>query len=239
MNAYIIYRRNSHWNVPNTRVLLFSLRSQQTLKPLAREIRKGLTVDIPSRYYIYFWFINSALATGTGALIGLFFFQFFMAALLALGVNVGPWCYFVFPEIFFFLDQAIIWSFFLGKRRGEFEYTYHEKVATDARTNSKLHRLFKEAKEELRLGDPASMVSKFAEATRMFPESFVAHFRYAASCEILGKTDEAIAGYETAKALLVKPTAALDGYISAQIERVKTKGPSGTSASPGMQYVLY
>jgi len=194
---------------------------------------------IPSRYYPYFWFINSTLATGTGALIGLFFFQFFIAALVTLGVDVGPWCYFVFPAIFFFLDQVEIWSFFQGKRRGEFEYTYHEKLATDARKNPKLHRLFKEAKEGLRLGDPASMVSKFAEATEMFPESFVAHFRYAASCEILGKAAEAVAGYETARTLLVKSTAALDGYVAAQIERVKTKGPSGTSASPGMQYVLY
>ena len=54
-------------------------------------------------------------------------------------------------------NQAVIWSFFLGKRRGEFEYTYHEKVATDARKHPKLHRLCKDAKEELRLGDPASM----------------------------------------------------------------------------------
>ena len=89
------------------------------------------------------------------------------------------------------------------------------------------------------MADPDSAHLKLNAATKMFPDNFVVHFKYAVSCERVGLAEDAIAAYEIARTLLPQSLEAVNNYVEKQISRVKTKGPAKVFTAPGLQYVLY
>ncbi len=105
--------------------------------------------------------------------------------------------------------------------------------------NKELGNRLKEVKNELKMADINSAHVKLRAATKMFPDNFVVHFKYAVSCERVGLATDAITAYETAKKLLPESSEALNAYVEKQIRRVKLKGPAKISTAPGLQYLMY
>jgi tetratricopeptide (TPR) repeat protein len=190
-------------------------------------------------HYINFWLFNSASAFATGLIIGFFALKTFGAYFFKPSIEFPAWCYLSGPWICFFLYQFMIVSFFWGKSRGEFEYSFLEKSAEHGELNKELGKLLKGVKKELKMADPNSAHIKLNEAMKIFPENFVVHFKYAVSCERLGLAEDAISAYDTARELLPQSQEAVTNYVQRQISRVKTKGPAKVSTAPGLQYVLY
>jgi tetratricopeptide (TPR) repeat protein len=166
------------------------------------------------------------MAFGTGFVMGMMFnrFLFFLIPPIS------------FPVVFGLIYQFIVLSYFWGRRRGAFEYSYLER---SAERDSELKRTFKDVKKELKLGDPKAANLKLNEAINKFPNHFVAQFKYAVSCEKLGQTQEAILAYESAVNLLRIESKSLHDYVLAQAYRVRSKGPSTKTTAPGLQYVIY
>ncbi len=202
-------------------------------------------MNVPAIHYVYFWFINSLMVLGTGFVMG---FVILFAAHIALRLTLpgavvldrllfSTWG--VFPLGFLFIYQFFIASFFWGKRRGQFEYSFLEKSAERGKLNPDLGILLKDLKQELRFGDPEAANLKIDTARKVFPDNFVVHFEYAISCERVGLSEDAIAAYETATKLLPKSAEALNTYVEKQISRVKLKGPTKRSKAPGLQYIIY
>lgn len=183
-------------------------------------------MKVPIIHYLRFWFVNSAMAFGTGFVMGMMFngLLFFLHPPIT------------FPFIFAFIYQFFVLSYFCGHRRGAFEYSYLEKSAEN---DPNLKADFKEVKNEYKLGDPRAANLKLIEAIKKFPNHFVAHFKYAISCEKLGQAQEAIASYEAAFNLLRVESERLRAYVFAQIVRIRENGPSNKTTTPGLQHVIY
>jgi len=196
-------------------------------------------MKVPISHYFNFWLVNSTLAFATGLIIGFFALKTFGGYFFKPSIEFPAWCYLSFPWICFCIYQYMTLSFFWGKRRGEFEYSFLEKTAGHGETNKELGRLLKEVKKDLKMADPNSAHLKLNAATKIFPDNFVVHFKYAVSCERLGLAEDAIAAYETARKLLPQSVEAVTNYVERQINRVKTKGPAKVSTAPGLQYVIY
>lgn len=202
-------------------------------------------MNVPAIHYVFFWFMNSLMALGTGFILGLIVLRVadIVMSLMALDVGaVGGVFLFTlvaFPLGLLCIYQIFIASFFWGKRRGEFEYSFLEKTAERGKVNPELGICLKEVKHELRFGDPDAAHLKLNIATKLFPDSFVIYFKYAISCEIVGLSDDAIAAYTAAEKLLPKSVEALITYVEKQIARVKLKGPTKRSSAPGLQYMIY
>jgi hypothetical protein len=71
----------------------------------------------------------------------------------------------IFPFGFFLFFQFIVPSYFWGKRRGEFEYSFLEKSAERGKPNKELHKLLNEVKRELKMSD---VKSAHFEVVRIF-----------------------------------------------------------------------
>lgn len=179
-------------------------------------------MKIPLTYYIKFWIINTSMALGTGVVLGIF------SKFLILTI----------PLIILILYQFFICSYFWGKRRGAFEYTYLERNE-ERSNNMELVDLFRKAKKEYKSGDPVSAHNKFKEAIILYPNSFVAHFKYALSCEKLGNEKEAIIAYKAALDKMPFFSKNLGEFIERQIKRVETEGPNRKGSVPGLQYVIH
>ena len=119
--------------------------------------------------------------------------------------------------------QIIMISFFWGKRRGEFEYSFLESSEERGKSNPILRSRLKEVKKELKMGDPKSAHLKIESVRKEYPEKFVVHIKYAISCERVGAADDALAAYKTAGNLIPKSEKALTQYIEKQIVRLKRK----------------
>lgn len=126
--------------------------------------------------------------------------------------------------------------FFWGKRRGEFEYSFLENTAQGEK---ELGVCLKIINQELKYSDQNSAYLKLQEALKIYPENFVIQFRYAISCERVGKAEDAIAAYQRALKLIPESSGTLTAYVNNQINRVKIKGPSKGAAVLGLKYVLY
>ena len=185
---------------------------------------------VPLGHYVYFWLVNSLMATATGFVLGV------MALRLGGAFILSP---ITFPMITFVVFQFMAISYFSGGRRGEFEYSFLEKSAVRGRQGDALAATLKEVRQELKMGDPAAAHAKLSAAKANFGSNFVVLFSYAVSCERLGSGDEAIAAYDLAETTSPSPSEALKGYIARQRARIKQKGPAGKNSAPGLQYVLY
>jgi hypothetical protein len=188
-------------------------------------------------HYLYFWFVNTLMATALGFFIG------YAASPLVISIfatiNGPPELLFAIPVGFIFVSQIIIASCFWGKRRGEFEYSFLEKTAMKKRHNPEISEQLKEIKLELKSGGVNSAHEKLMAATKAFPDNFVAHFMFALSCERMGLAEAAIDSYETARKLLPESAQILNIYVTKQISRVKSEGPSKISTAPGLQYLMW
>ncbi|WP_027715939.1 hypothetical protein [Desulfuromonas sp. TF] len=183
-------------------------------------------MKIPISHYLRFWIINSAMAFGTGFVMGMMFDRFLFFLLPPI----------TFPFVFALIYQFFVLSYFFGGRRGAFEYSYLER---SAERDPALRADFKEVKNEYKLGDPKTANLKLNEITEKAPNHFVARFKYAISCEKLGQTQEAIVSYEAAADLSEVDSKILHEYVLTQIDRVRRKGPSTKTTAPGLQYVIY
>ncbi|VFQ45397.1 tetratricopeptide repeat protein [Desulfoluna butyratoxydans] len=180
-------------------------------------------------HYVYFWAVNSLMAAGTGLVLGIF----------AIRVGISLISPMSFPICFVVIYQFYIVSYFWGKRRGEFEFSFLERSAIRGEENQELKIRLKKVRQELKWGDPASAHAKLTAALKDFPDNFVACFKYAVSCERMGMGDDAIASYNKAETLIPTPSTSLRCYVAKQSTRVKKEGPSRRSSSPGLQYVIY
>jgi len=197
-------------------------------------------MKIRPSYYIYFWFINSLMALGTGIIMGYVAFLVFSSMFKVEydGIVINIFIIFITTICFIFVSQFFLLSFFWGKRRGEFEYAFLEKSAKSKKLSSDLSSRLKEIDQEMKYCDDKLVYSKLEEAIKMYPENFEVQFKYAISCERIGLAENAIAVYETALKLIPETFKALNVYVNNQIHRVKTKGPSIFDAMPGLKYLL-
>ncbi len=186
-------------------------------------------MKVPFFHYIRFWAYNSFLAFGTGFVIGYLFQNFFFFLLSPI----------TFPFAFLFVYQYFIASFFWGDRRGAFEFSYLERVASTNKFNPALATVFKEVKQEYKLGDPQSALQKLQKAASYYSSSFAVQFKLAIACEKLGLGDEAITAYKNALAVVPNNAPKLLQHVIRQIEHVRTKGPRRKSSAPGLQMVIY
>jgi len=190
-------------------------------------------MKIPHTHYVYFWLVNSGMALGAGFLIwyGLIGIMS-MAGVPFLAINL-------IPLLVVLWQQVILMSFFAGKRRGAFEYSYLEKITEHSYGNTELRNRLEDAKREFKLGDPRSGNEKLRETAKKHSDNFVVQFKYATSCEKIGLGKDALESYRKALLLLDNSSSALLSYVRNQIVRVEKYGPSRKSSNPGLQYVLY
>ena len=87
-------------------------------------------MKIPSTYYIRFWFINSIMAVGTGIIMGLVAWRAVTLLFMQTSYFFITPLYFllIIPICFLIVYQFFLLSFFWGKHRGEFEYTFLDKL---------------------------------------------------------------------------------------------------------------
>lgn len=178
-------------------------------------------MKIPFSYYIRFWFINTLLALGTGIILGI------MSKILVLTL----------PILVVSVYQFFVFSYFWGRHRGAFEFSFLERV--ERRRNKQISILLNEAKQERKMGDPTASHNKLKEAINTCPSNYLAQFRYAISCENIGDAQGAIAAYKAALNYLPVQSEKLIRFIEGQIARVQTKGPSRRTSAPGLQYVIW
>jgi len=188
-------------------------------------------MKVPILFYIYFLAVNTLMATGTGFIIGIFALR-----VPFLGFILNP---ITSPIVFLVICQFFFASFFWGKRRGEFEYSFLEKSTECGKMDSGLKIELKRIKQELKFGGINSAYAKLKDLSNNHPESFVIQFKYAISCERIGLAEDALVAYEKAKNLIIVTSKALIRYIDKQTIRIKQKGPSKRSSAPGLQYVMY
>ena len=187
-------------------------------------------MKVTLRHFLYFWLVNSFMAAGTGFVIGIMAFSYggiLIESLIS------------FPVVSFVIYQFYIFSYFYGKRRGEFEYSFLEKSAMCGEQGQELKVRLKEVRQELKWGDPASAHAKLTTALKKYPENFVVRFKYSVSCERMGRGEDAITAYKKTESLIPVPSSALKCYVAKQATRVKKNGPLKRSSTPGLQYVLY
>ena len=186
-------------------------------------------MKIPIYHYIKIWVINSFLALATGVVVGYMLngIFFFLAPILT------------FPIGFSIYGQYVIANLFWGDQRGAFEFSYLERRAEKDENNPEFAKLLRKVKEEYKLGDPVSAMNLLKGASKDYATNFVAHFKYAISCEKLGEGDEAINSYESASNACPEGNETLLKYVMSQIERVRSKGPRRKSTAPGLQYIIY
>jgi len=198
-------------------------------------------MKIPVTYHIYFWTINSMMALGTGFIMGIVTGRGIMVLFLHSSddilMTISNVSVIAFSIGLLLIYQFCLASFIWGQRRGEFEYSYLETSVK--KENPALRQLLKEAHQELMFADYASAESKMNKLVETYPDNFIVQFKYAVLCEGRGQAEVAISAYNKALALLPESSVALRVYVSAQISRTLTKGPSKWSASPGLKYVLY
>lgn len=180
-------------------------------------------MKVPAEYYIRFWIVNTGMMLGTGIVLGI------MSKILIVTI----------PVALVLGYQVFIFSYYRGKRRGAFEYSYFERSEMKKSSNKELVKLFKEAKSEYKFGDPKSANRKLKIAAGKSSENFVANFKYAMSCERLGKGQEATLYYINALGCLANKQKKLQKYTIEQIRRIEKKGPSNKAHAPGLQYIIY
>ncbi len=188
-------------------------------------------------HYLFFWFINTLMATGLGFFFG--YAAFPLIASIIASIDGPPEFLFAIPVGFIVVSQIIIASCFWGNRRGEFEFSFLEKSALKKKLEPELSIQLKEIKQELKLGGVNSAHEKLIAVTKEFPDNFVVHFMFAVSCERMGLAEAAVGAYETACGLLPVSSQALNTYVEKQIGRVKSEGPSRISTAPGLQYLMW
>jgi hypothetical protein len=198
-------------------------------------------MKVPFSHYISFWLTNSLMALGSGILAGLILIQTasMLFALVPFLDRLPSFLVYIILGGLLLAHQLYMFSFFWGKRRGEFEYSFLETSVMRNRHSPELWNLLKEVKHELRMGDPTAAHLKLAAATKTFSDNFVVHFKYARSCEWVGLDKNAITAYEAAERLLPASAEALTVYVKKQINRVKLEGPSNKSNAPGLQYTSW
>ncbi len=187
-------------------------------------------LKVPIGHYLYFWTLNTLMAIGTGLILGL------MALRVGGVFLLSP---ISFPAIFGVAFQGFAVSYFFGKRRGAFEYSYLERSTRKGADGSDLAKCLKEVKQELKLGDPVAADAKLKKALKEYSNHLVVNFKSARSSERMGLGREAIEFYRDVDSLLQDEAIALKDYVARQIERVQKKGPTRRSTAPGLQYVLY
>lgn len=187
----------------------------------AINVRK-FAMKIPILYYMKFWAINTSLALGTGVVLGILS-KFFILTI---------------PLVVVILYQFFICSYFWGKRRGAFEFSYVERNV-EKKNNKELAAFFLAAKQAYKSADIMLAHNKLQEAIKLYPNNFIAHFKYAVSCEKIGDANEAIVAYKAALDNIQLGSKNLIEFIEKQIIRVETKGPNRRGAIPGLQYVIH
>jgi hypothetical protein len=196
-------------------------------------------MKVPINHYIYFWFINSIMAFATGTVMGYMSLYVFCGFFFEPSIDFPPELSFIFSLAFFLVCQFLAVSFFWGKRRGEFEYSFLEKSTVGGEVNPELGTRLKEVKRELKFGGVKSAHEKLINEIKAFPNNFVVNFMLALSCERMGSADAALEAYETSRRLIPETSQALITYVEKQICRVKLEGPSKMSTAPGLQYLMW
>jgi tetratricopeptide (TPR) repeat protein len=181
------------------------------------------------------------MAFATGIIIGLVIWQAFrqMFKVTYDGRDLSIFIILITPLCFLFVYQFFLWSFFWGKRRGEFEYSFIEKTAEGGKSLSELRIRLKKIKKDLQYYDDNDVHLQFKELIKVYSDNIVVHFQYGIFCESVGKVTEAIEAYEKTLSLIPKSEKALHTYVTNQINRVKTRGPSYYDGIPGLKYVLW
>jgi tetratricopeptide (TPR) repeat protein len=201
------------------------------------------------------------MAFGTGMLMGFILVSMYPQSKesplrLIIGFTIGI--------ISLLIYQFVAYSYFSGKKRGEFEYIYLQslidnriKIFIDRLSYSPtipIPLLLKKVETEpdlKRKYDIYMTVAWFAareerhqkaidylqEAATLKKNDLVASFRLGQSWERLGKGEEAIQAYEMALQDPSIDSRTLREFVLAQIERVKTKGPQKGVPYPYFKYL--
>ncbi len=189
-----------------------------------------MKVDIG--YYFYFWSINSLMAAATGFAIGI------MALGLG-GIGILIMSPISFPVVFILIYQFYLFVYLWGNRRGEFEYSFLEKSAMQGEHGQAIKARLKEVRHDLKWCDKASAHAKLTSILKDYPNDFVLYFKYAGSCEVMGMAEEAISAYKVAEKLIPVTSKFLNNYVVKQISRVQKNGPSKSSSTPGLSFIIY
>lgn len=200
-------------------------------------------------YYILFGFKNTMMALFTGIIVG--FLLMWILNLIVMHTFViyenVPIIIRIFMGLampltilsFFFVTQFIIGSFFWGKRRGAFEYSFLRKMTERDEQHSELGSRLKKINTDLKNYGDSEAKSTFKELMKMHRDNPVVNFQYAVLCENNGQGKEAVDAYERALKSVPETEQALKTYVSDQMNRVKTNGPSKCDVLPGSKYILY
>lgn len=202
-------------------------------------------MNIPSDFYVKFWLKNSSLAIATGLVLGLLTRIWFL--------------FFIFPIVAFIIYQIAIFRYFWGKERGNFEYYYREwlikshkieinqtlyegLLQNKQRNTSNEHGFFlylKASEIATKEYDYDNAIQFLRQAVSSKPYDLVANYRLATALERVGDADNAISAYEAAKQDPSIKSPELKEFISNQIERVKTKGPTKKPPMSGLKYMTW
>lgn len=134
-----------------------------------------------------------------------------------------------------FLDELSA----IGIERDEIYIELLGITENEANTEQKFLILMKLAHSSKKEDNYEREISYLEQALEILPRDLVANYRLANSFKKIGKSEEAVESY---KAALGNPSLLSDklkDFISSQIERVKSKGPSKKPPVPGLKYMTY
>jgi tetratricopeptide (TPR) repeat protein len=75
------------------------------------------------------------------------------------------------------------------------------------------------------------------DAINLNPSALVANFMLAQAFERIGKAEKAVCAYKSASEDPLCESETLKKYITNQLERIKTKGPSKKPPMPGLRHL--
>lgn len=222
--------------------------------------------NIPYKFLIRFWLKNSIMAGATGFVIGLI-------------IPLFPFRHLGGTILGFLVYQIVVYRYFWGKHRGNFEYIYREIVLDNSLKQAIIRRFgkiaycrfyfdqlnsissyqweicqkllsdnevignddlmfsiyLKAAKIALKEDNFDREIKYLRKASTIKPNDLVVNCKLAVAMERVRASDDAISAYEAALKDPFLRTDKIRKFLKAQIERVKSKGPSVKQTSPGLR----
>lgn len=214
-----------------------------------------------------FWIKTSAMAAGTGFIMGYFFSVVlpFLKPFFVASVGAG---------ISMVINQWLVYRYIFGRMRGALEFVYKEsgydegitsaiagvrsseetisslemeslilyraliEKAKSQSTTEKFYSYLAAAKAANAGGEDKNTIEALTLACGLKPSDAVANFKLARAFERVGSPQEAIKAYEAAAEALHDNDNKIKGFILSQAQRVRKEGPQQRSPISGLIYQL-
>ncbi len=218
-------------------------------------------MGIPISFYLRYWLTNTLMAAGLGYILNALTIQipphsFFLGIILAIliyqisayrhfwGRERGHFEYYYREYLVNKATKSLIHKTIgIPEILWEYPWQYYPKILENpivkADPGFQFIVFLKAAQAALKDSDCRKEIEFLRKAVSERPTDLVANCRLAAAMESVGKADAAISAYQAALSDPSLDSAELKEFITAQIKRVESRGPTKKPPIPGLKYISY